>query len=74
LGKFGFLEVILYDLIYCNLVRQNCSELNNNDILSYSNREKSVLYWIILHNARIYRTALVKYIWLALCSQITRKI
>ena len=27
----------------------------------------------ILHNARIYRTVLVKRIWLALCSQVTRK-
>ncbi len=27
----------------------------------------------ILHNARIYRTALVKRIWLALCSRVTRK-
>ena len=26
-----------------------------------------------LHNARIYRTALVKRIWLALCSQVTRQ-
>jgi len=29
---------------------------------------------LILHNVRIYRTALVKRIWLALCSQVTRKI
>jgi len=27
----------------------------------------------ILHNARIYRTALVERIWLALCSQVTRQ-
>ena len=28
---------------------------------------------VILHNARIYHTALVKRIWLALCSRVTRK-
>ena len=27
----------------------------------------------ILHNVRFYHTALVKHIWLALCSQVTRK-
>jgi len=28
----------------------------------------------ILHNIRIYRTALVKRIWLALCSQVIQKL
>ena len=28
---------------------------------------------VILHNARIYRTAQVKRVWLALCSRVARK-
>jgi len=46
-----------------------------NDICSGKTRlEKCSAETVyILHNARIYRTALVKRIWLALCSRVTRK-
>lgn len=40
-----------------------------------SNRESRFgRYDVILHNARIYRTTLVKRIWLALCSRVARKL